>query len=131
MPSGRRMSRHRARQWGALGPLRVAFRAVAVVAVMVCLAPPAAHAQTTDAHALLVEMAGDPEDLAALQAVLRDVLSGLNVEQRVAIVPRIDAGAAISGPAAGSGGASPLLGRAFLDLSSPARATVYLVDAQW
>jgi len=87
-----------------------------------------ADAQERKKRIVRIEIAASPDASVSLEAVLRDVLSGLDVSPEMTLVPRIDATNAVLGP---PGDPTVLLGRAFLDLSDPGRATVYLVDAKW
>ena len=106
-------------------PLRCALT---LIGLFVIFAWQSAHAQERKKRIVRIEIAASPDASASLQAVLRDVLSGLDVSPEMALVPRIDTTNAVLGP---PGDPTVLLGRAFLDLSDPARATVYLVDAKW
>src|SRR5437868_1722639 len=85
--------------------------------------------QTASRSRLVVHIAAERDEAAALQAVLRDVVSGLPVDLETSVVARIEPSTVIRG--SGADRAHPPLGRAFLDLSDPARVTVYVVDGAW
>ena len=102
--------------------------ALTLIGLFVVFAWQSAHAQERKKRIVRIEIAASPAASASLEAVLRDVLSGLDVSPEMTVVPRIDATNAVLGP---PGDPTVLLGRAFLDLSDPGRATVYLVDAKW
>jgi hypothetical protein len=78
---------------------------------------------------LAVQVSAERDEAAALDGVLRDVVSGLQVELDIAVVAHIDPGTLIHG--AGADRSHPPLGRAFVDLSDAARVTVYVVDGTW
>jgi hypothetical protein len=76
-----------------------------------------------------VDIAARPEEAQAFEAVLRDAISGQPVSLAPVVVARIDPGNMVRAPA--SDLTRPVLGRAFVDLSDPQRATVYVVDGDW
>ncbi|MEA2700086.1 MAG: hypothetical protein QOI66_4357, partial [Myxococcales bacterium] len=76
-----------------------------------------------------VDIAARPDEAEAFEAVLRDAVSGQPVSLAPAVVARIDPGNMVRAP--GSDLTRPVLGRAFIDLSDPQRATVYIVDGDW
>src|SRR5438045_42444 len=107
---------------------RWALRMAALVAV-VAMFTRTSQAEVVSRSLLVVHIAADRDEAAALQAVLRDVVFGQPVDLEMSVVARIEPGTVIRG--SGADRANPPLGRAFLDLSDPARATVYVVDGAW
>jgi hypothetical protein len=105
--------------------LPTSARAVSVVLFFVLGRPSSTEAQTP-IPPFPVDIAGEAGGSPALEATLRDAVSSQPVELQIARVARIEAEAVIRAP--GDGRAPPPLGRSFLDLSHPARATVYVVD---
>lgn len=108
------------------------WRRVLLAASLLAVAssPRLAAAQIDGARPLfVVKAAVDPRGAAILETVLRDAVSGSTVGLTFAVVARIDPGNAMRG----SDGerTRPPLGRAFVDLSDPGRATVYIVDGRW
>jgi hypothetical protein len=88
------------------------------------------HAEPAPSRPVLaVQVSAERDEAAALDGVLRDVVSGLPIDLDVAVVARIDPGTLIHG--AGADRSHPPLGRAFVDLSDAARVTVYVVDGTW
>ena len=107
---------------------RWALRMASLVAVVAMFTRPS-QAEVVSRSLLVVHIAADRDEAAALQAVSRDVVFGQPVDLEMSVVARIEPGTVIRG--SGADRANPPLGRAFLDLSDPARATVYVVDGAW
>src|SRR5438552_2533948 len=107
---------------------RGALRIAALVVIVAMLTRPT-QAQTVSRPLLVVHIAADRDEAAALRDVLRDVVSGQPVDLEISVVARIEPTTVIRG--SGADRAHPPLGRAFLDFSDPARAAVYVVDGAW
>ncbi|HXI57738.1 MAG TPA: hypothetical protein VNO55_16850, partial [Polyangia bacterium] len=75
-----------------------------------------------------VQIAADADDAAALQTVLRDAIGRQPVQLSMTLVGRIDPGALMRAPMAAP---PPAVGRAYVDLTDPQHATLYVVDGPW
>ncbi|HXI60591.1 MAG TPA: hypothetical protein VNO55_31235 [Polyangia bacterium] len=104
--------------------------ALAVVGLRVSTAGASAADNPPDNPPIFaVDIAARPDEAEAFEAVLRDAISGQPVSLATVVVARIDPGNMVRAP--GSALTRPVLGRAFVDLSEPQRATVYVVDGDW
>jgi hypothetical protein len=84
-------------------------------------------AQTTGREAVEVVIAADDASAPAMRAVVVELIGRLRLPVTVALAPGVNAAEVITPRAA----AEPRVARAWIDLSKPERATLYLVDSDW
>ncbi len=92
------------------------------------LVAPSSFAQPPPVDAVDVAIAADDEaDRQAMKAVVDELIARLQLAATVTFVSSVDAADVITPQA----GVEPRIARAWIDLSRPERATLYLVDRRW
>ena len=102
---------------------------VAASLALVSLVSRTGRADPGGAAVFAIQVAATRDEARALVPVLRELISAQDVHVEFATVERIDPSTVVRGP--GIDRANAPLGRAFVDLSDPARATIYVVDGTW
>jgi hypothetical protein len=104
-----------------------AWRGVTALAAAMLVAP-SSFAQPSGVDAVDVAIAAhDEADGQAMKAVVAELIARLHLAATVTFVSSVDAMNVITPQA----GVEPRVARAWIDLSGPARATLYLVDRNW
>jgi hypothetical protein len=104
-----------------------ARRGVTALAVAMLIAP-SSFAQPSGVNAVDVAIAADDEaDGQAMKAVVTELIARLHLAATVTFVSSVDQANVIAPQAS----VEPRVARAWIDLSEPERATLYLVDRNW
>jgi hypothetical protein len=110
-----------------MGGLRAWAFAWAGAAAIVFVCSPSMGADEAGRGAVDVVVVGSEAEAKPMRAVAEELLSRLGVDEAITFAARVDPAEVINPRA----GAEPRVARAWIDLSRPDRATLYLVDREW